>query len=385
MTEHPLPQRVVSAAGFASILGGGSLAPAARSALAGAAEASWLTAELQEWAGEVIADLTGAESGCVTAGAAAGLTLAAAACIAGEDAARIASLPVPAEAAEIVIQRGHRQSYDRALRTAGATIVDVGYPYAEGIGRTYAWEVDAAFSERTVAVAYCARAERTGLPLREVCELAHSRGLPVIVDAAAELPPAGNLRRFIADGADVVVFSGGKAVRGPQASGIVAGRRDLVAAMRLQMLDLDVDPTQWIARHGQAPPHHGLGRSLKVGKEAIIALVAALRAFAVTDHEEQRRALERWLIEMRAALGAGTVEPGSASAFYPRLILEFANESEARTVAATLATCSPRIIVPHAPLERCEIVICPEAIDEADRDHVVAASLDAIRRCRSSD
>ena len=143
--------------------------------------------------------------------------------------------------AEIIVQRGHRNAYDRAFRTAGARIVEVGYPWIEGVGLTYEWQLEAAFSERTVAVGHLALAEATACRSRRVCELAAAHGVPVIVDAAAELPPSSNLRRFIDEGAALVVFSGGKAIRGPQGSGILAGRRDLIESVRLQTLDMDVD------------------------------------------------------------------------------------------------------------------------------------------------
>src|SRR5438067_2285084 len=135
-----------------------------------------------------------------------------------------------------------------------------GGPLPEAVRRTYEWQLEAAFSERTVAVGHLALADADGVPLRRVCELAAVHGVPVIVDAAAELPPSSNLRRFVDEGAALVAFSGGKAIRGPQGSGILAGRRDLIASVRLQTLDLDVDTEAWAAREGSEPPHHGLGR-----------------------------------------------------------------------------------------------------------------------------
>jgi L-seryl-tRNA(Ser) seleniumtransferase len=110
------------------------------------------------------------------------------------------------------------------------------------------------------------------------------------VDAAGARPPAANLRRFIAVGADLVAFSGGKAIGGPQASGILCGRRDLVAAAALQQLDLDVTPATWRPPPGLIPrdalpgvPRHGLGRGFKVGKEEIAGLVVALQRFVARD------------------------------------------------------------------------------------------------------
>src|SRR5205814_4393848 len=117
----------------------------------------------------------------------------------------------------------------------------------------------------------------------ELVGVAHRHDLPVIVDAAAALPPAENLRAFIADGADLVVFSGGKAIGGPQVSGILVGRAELFDSVALQHQDMDVFPATWTWRErylasGQlpGPPHHGLGRPMKVGKEEIVGRVVAV-------------------------------------------------------------------------------------------------------------
>jgi L-seryl-tRNA(Ser) seleniumtransferase len=132
--------------------------------------------------------------------------------------------------------------------------------------------------------------------------------VPVIVDAAGQLPPAENLQRFIAAGADLVAFSGGKAIGGPQASGILCGRRELIAAAALQHQDLDVMPELWnppasLIDKTQLPgaPQHGIGRPCKVGKEEIAGLITALRLFIGEDPEERRG---RWLGLMQGLVDA---------------------------------------------------------------------------------
>ena len=139
--------------------------------------------------------------------------------------------------------------------------------------------------------------------LAEVVAVAHAAGVPVLVDAAAQLPPADNLRRFIAAGADLVAFSGGKAIGGPQASGILCGRRDLIMAAALQNLDLDIFFEQWAPPAGlidkarlKGLPQHGIGRACKVGKEEIVGLLTALRLFLEEDGHARRA---RWLALMR--------------------------------------------------------------------------------------
>jgi D-glucosaminate-6-phosphate ammonia-lyase len=365
-------QSVISAAGFVTSLGGGNLSETVRTAMAEAAASTWRPDDLQAWASEVIASATGAEAGWVTSGAAAAMTLGAAASIAGKRQHVMDALPNTSAAAEIVVQRCHRNAYDRAFRTAGAQLVEVGYPFIEGVGLTYEWQLEAAFSERTVAVAHLALADGEGVPLARVCEIAGSHGVPVIVDAAAELPPSSNLRRYVEEGAALVAFSGGKAIRGPQGSGILAGRRDLVESVRLQTLDMDVDVDAWIAHEGAEPPHHGLGRSMKIGKEQIIGLVIALQEFVALDHDREVAELRAWLEATLPLVASWPARIADDVHFYPRLVIALGRD-EARAAAQRLAEAAPPIIVPHAPLRRGELVIAPEAITNRDRPHVEAA------------
>lgn len=286
---------VINAAGPMTRLSGHILAPEVRDAMASAASACARIEDLQAAAGDLIARVTGAEAGYVTAGAAAGLTLSAAAVIAGLDVAAMDRLPDTAGLPnEIIVQRGHVTAYTHALRVAGARLVEVGYVGHPGQGRTWPWQIEAAISAQTAAIFYSVSATPGMVSLPEIVELAHRHDLPVIVDAAAALPPASNLRRFIAEGADLVCFSGGKAIGGPQASGILAGRADLVASVALQHQDMDVEPTTWtwrgryLADHTlPGPPHHGLGRPMKVGKEEIAGLMVALERYVQRDHRAE--------------------------------------------------------------------------------------------------
>ena len=224
--------------------------------------------ELNEKAGEAIARLTGAEAGFVCSGAAGGLLLQAAACIAGKDPARMHRLPHdPGMKNEIIIQNNHRFHYDQTYRAAGAKLVGIGH----GKGCN-AWELEGAINENTAAVAYLFApfTSRRALSLDEVCRIAHQHGVPVIVDAASTLPPRVNLRRHLQTGADMVVFSGGKGVRGPQGTGILCGRKDLIEAAA-----------------ANASPNQFLGRPMKVAKEEIVGLVTALELFVQEDEEAE--------------------------------------------------------------------------------------------------
>jgi L-seryl-tRNA(Ser) seleniumtransferase len=304
-------KRRINAAGTLTRLGGSLMEEPVLEAMREAARASVDIGELQVAAGRAIARATGAEAGIVVAGAAAGLTLAAAACIAGLDVAKMARLPDTVGLPnEILIPRTHRNAYDHALRAAGAVLVDIGHNdrgTGAGIRGLEAWEIDAAVTPATVALAFAANPE-TAADLSGVVVACRRRGLPVIVDAAAQLPPATNLRAFFDAGADLVVFSGGKAIGGPQASGILAGRRDLIASALLQQLDMDVDPTRWVAPEivdrdrVPMPPHHGIGRGFKVGKEEIVGLVVALERFVARDEGRYAAALRQRLSAIAAGL-----------------------------------------------------------------------------------
>jgi D-glucosaminate-6-phosphate ammonia-lyase len=293
---------IINANGPSTRLSGGIMRPEVAEAMVEASQHCVEMAELQARASEIIAEITGAEAGLVTAGAAAGLLLGTAACVTGLDAGRMNRLPdTSGMANEVVIVRSQRNFYDHMIRAVGVRLIEVGLPdrYA-GAGSRDAepWEIADALSERTAAVHWVA-GPHARPALEQVVEVAHAAGVPVLVDAAAQLPPADNLRRFILPGADLVAFSGGKAIGGPQASGILCGRRDLIMAAALQCLDLDVLYEQWsppvhFIDKGRLRglPQHGIGRACKVGKEEIAGLLTALRLF-VEDDGARRRA--RWL------------------------------------------------------------------------------------------
>lgn len=292
---------VLNAAGTKTRIGGTRIREEALDAMAAAAESFVRISDLQAAASKRIAGATGAEAGYVTNGASSALTLAGAACIAGDDLAAMAALPEPGDRpSEIVMPRTHRQGYDHALRAAGATIVDVGgndRRLGVGAENTTAWELAAGITEETAAVGYTAR-ENTTPSLADVCAVAHEQDVPVIVDAAAELPPRENLHRFIEEGADLVAFSGGKAIRGPQSSGILAGRADLITSVARQHLDMHANAPVWdpaadLVDPASMPgvPRQGIGRSMKVGKEEIVGLLVALEQFIA---EDERHRYETW-------------------------------------------------------------------------------------------
>ena len=309
---------IINASGPATRLSGSIMAPEVAAAMAEAGRSCVDIAELQAAASTVIARHTGAEAGYVTSGAAAGLLLGTAACVTGLDPTRMNRLPdTTGMKRRVVMARSHRNFYDHAVRSVGIELVEIGIAdrySGAGVRDAEPWEYAAAIDDDTAAVVYVAYAH-TQPELSAVVEVAHAASVPVIVDAAGQLPPASNLRRFLSEGADLVAFSGGKAIAGPQASGILAGRRELIQAAALQHLDLDILWDQWNPPSGlidksrlPGAPHHGIGRPCKVGKEEIVGLLTALERF-VEEGDEARRA--RWLEHMRQLVEATGSLPGA--------------------------------------------------------------------------
>ena len=258
--------RMINARGTASAIGTSALSAGVQEAMCEAASAFISMDQMQEKAGAFIAEVTRTEGAVVTPGAAAGITLAIGACIVGSN--RYAARQLPNTLGlknEVIIQRGHRNDYDQAALLAGAAFVEVGY-----IFKTEAFELEAAINDRTAAVLFVdhMRGAQAGmLRLPEVVRISHAKGVPVVVDAATKLPPYENLWEIPATGADLVIFSGGKAIQGPGASGFVCGRKDLIAAVQKMVA-----------------PNWGIGRPMKIGKEEVAGLVAALDEYIQKDH-----------------------------------------------------------------------------------------------------
>lgn len=293
--------------------------------------------QLQAAASKIIAEKTHAEAGLVTSGACAALTLATAACICGYDVARMDRLPDTTNMPNEVIMPSHQISgYTHAIRAAGAKLIGVGIPHAPvaplSVYITNKWHIESMITERTAAIAY---AVRTGShpPLEEVIEVGKKYNIPVIVDAAPEVPPVENLHRFIDMGADLVCISGGKGIRGPQNSGILCGRKDLIASAAVQMLEAPSEPyDEWNPPSSFIPkekfrgtPTHGIGRSMKVSKESIIGLLTALQNLNTERFTAKEAMLTELLQKIRTqveripGIAAAFVEPQYCLCSYPTL------------------------------------------------------------------
>ncbi|HTV96762.1 MAG TPA: hypothetical protein VME42_12190 [Steroidobacteraceae bacterium] len=378
--------RVINATGTVTRLGASALDSQVIAAMGAAAQLSVDMAQLQAGASQIIAQCTGAEAGVVTAGAMAGLLAGTAACLAGFDPIKMARLPdTEGMRNEFIVARSHRNSYDHGVRAAGARLVEVGLPdrlTACGVRDTEAWEIASAIGERTAGILYLARADSRPA-LEEVVRVAHAGGVPVLVDAAAELPPASNLRRFIEAGADLVVFSGGKGVGGPSASGILCGRRHLVASALLQQLDLDYLYADWEPpavlidkREFPGVPRHGIARSCKVGKEQIVGLLSALLRFTQEGDIERNRRFAAVAGALCDALGE---VPGlkvrtiadAAHADMPLVAVDIAPGAAA--LAARLRAATPSIHVDATNADAGTLVLVPTCLRIDDAEIIAAA------------
>ncbi|MBI1257392.1 MAG: aminotransferase class V-fold PLP-dependent enzyme [Chloroflexi bacterium] len=326
---------IINATATLTRLGGSLMAPEVLQAMNEAARSFIDLHELQRRVGDRLAEITHNEAAYVSCGAAAGLVLAAASCIAGTDSDLIRSFPhLDGMKNEIIVHATHRNGYDYALREIGAQIVEIGS--AEGTSRA---DLEQAITPRTAAFFWFQGAMTTpnDLPLREVIEIANAHGIPVIVDAAAQLPPVSNLWTFTQMGAALAVFSGGKDLRGPQSSGLVLGRRDLVEACRI---------------HGS--PNANVGRPMKVGKEEMMGLLAAVERYLTLDHDAREQVCEStvamWIDTLSAIPGisARRTFPNEAGQPLPRCLLTIDAAQlgmDAKAVQDQLASGDPSIVV----------------------------------------
>ena len=280
-------KRIINASGTMTLLGGSLMPPEVIQAMSEAAE-DWVKLdELLEKAGQIIADIAGVPACLITSGSAAAITLATAACITGKNREKMIKLPdTVGMKNEIIWQNGHYPAYASQFKAAGGKLVVVGrepilikvpevtrvrtLPAFRTLGCTRE-TVETAITERTCALAYTQAhfSVHEGLvSLKEYCEIAHEHELPVIVDAASELPPVSNLGWFYEQGADLTCFSGGKAMYGPNDTGFLLGDKNLIEAATMQ-----------------ANPRSGIGRGFKVSKEQIVGLVVAVQRYANLDEK----------------------------------------------------------------------------------------------------
>jgi uncharacterized pyridoxal phosphate-dependent enzyme len=347
-----------------TILGGSLMAPPVLDAMREAAGSFVDLVELQTAVGRRLAELTRNEAAFVCGGAAAGLFLSAAAAVARDTDDGILRLDeLEGKPRDFVIHRAHRIPYDLAIGLAGGRLVEIGDPNG-----TNEAELTAALRPSTAAVVYVPKAYLAGavLPLETVVRLAGPLGIPVIVDAAAQLPPPENLWRFSEAGADVVLFSGGKALCGPAGTGLVVGRAGFIARMA-----------------ANAAPLQRLGRPMKIGKEDMVGLLAAVEWYLGQDHVALARQYEA-VVERIVAWGRGRrdliverLDTGEAGQPTPRAWIRLSNGSAATrgAVLAALRATPPRVDL--LADDDTGFFVAPETLLAGEED-VVTARLDEV-------
>ena len=267
---------IINGVGPATRLGGLPLSEFVQQSILESLENNFRMVELHIAASDLLSEMLGVESALITNGASASLTLATAACLTGMDSHQIVSLPNENTFEKnIVIQKAHRDPYDHAITMLGLGLKEAGFP-----STCHNIEVVYAIDSKTIAGLWRAGIHSDCVELAEFVQICHSKNVPVIVDAALVIPPVKRLGEMIQTGADFIALSGGKGFRGPQASGLLVTTKEYFKSALLNHLDFDEREATWPAEILGAQrsqlPRNGVGRSMKVGREQIFGLLAAV-------------------------------------------------------------------------------------------------------------
>jgi L-seryl-tRNA(Ser) seleniumtransferase len=358
---------LINARGTVTIVGATRVQPEVRAAMDQASREYVHLDELMDGVGRRLSELTGAEWGIVTSGASAALSVGTAACVAGGDPDKVAQLPnLTGLKDEVIMPRYSRSAYDHAAKVVGARIVEV----------SSREELESAVGPRTAMVMVAAgRASQDGpLSLDVISSVVSTHKIPILVDAAADELVVPN--PYLTRGADLVVYSGGKCLRGPQCAGLLLGRRDLVRAA-------------WV----NSAPHHGFGRGFKVGREEIVGMLTAVEMWMKRDHAAEQRLWTSWLEHIAGRLadvpGVSTSieQPRGLSNRTPSLRVQWDTARIALTgeqVEKLLWDGEPRIAVsgagsflPFPPNTEPNISIVPYQLD-AGEERVIAERVRAV-------
>jgi uncharacterized pyridoxal phosphate-dependent enzyme len=364
-------RRVINAAAAFTLVGGSLMPDEVLEAMRSASQSYIDMHEYHTAAGAYLAKLTNNDAAYVTSGCAAALVLGTLGAITKGDPRLIVRMPEGRGlATEVVMHTVHRCPYDPAVQMAGGKIVQFGNAY-----QTFDWELEAAITERTALVLWVDGTDlgHGALDVATTVAIAHERGVPVLVDAAAQLPPHTNLWHYTRDlGADAAIFSGGKGLRGPQASGLMVGTEEFIAAAR-----------------ANGSPHQRLARALKAGKEDMAGLVRAVELFLAQDHEAVARQWEQrvaeWVDTLSKVPGLAAVRdfPNEAGQPIPRVrvtvdrnVVGFSGEE----MVARLWELDPRVCVLHADAD--SFYITPEVLAEDEAPLLIGHITDVANSAR---
>jgi L-seryl-tRNA(Ser) seleniumtransferase len=360
---------VINAAGTVTVLGGSVMTDEVMNAMMEGAKVYVDMNQLHAKAGAYIAKLLGAEMAYVTSGAAAGLVLAVGACMTRGRRELMRKLPrAHFMRNEVIVQKLHRNMYDHNLEIAGATIKQIGNGK-----RTTRRELKRAINRKTAAIVYFHFDPQEGvLPLEDVIEIAHRKRVPVIVDAAAEIPPKNNLARFLRMGADLVLFSGGKDIGAPNDTGMILGKRELVTVCER------LGPHSY-ERVGSKTLLY-IGRPMKTSKEDVLALVEALKRYLTADHQRRMKEWEtkaRYMADVLSKVRnvkVARVYPGvghNRPVCIPRVELAFPEGPAAEGLLAELRELHPPI---YAYVMNNRLYLNPQCLRDGE-EVVVAESI----------
>jgi uncharacterized pyridoxal phosphate-dependent enzyme len=317
----------INALGTVTRLGGCIMPPEVARAMEEAGQHFVPLADLHEKVGERIARLIGVEAATVTSGAAGAITVGTAACVTRGDPDKIAQLPDTAGMPnQVIIQKAHRKAYEAQVRVVGTKIVEV---------ETTA-QLEAAINPKTAMLFFINTFNPKGqIDRRTWVAMGKKHGVPTFNDAAADVPPKERLSEYVRMGFDLVTFSGGKGLLGPQCSGLLLGRKDLVMAAR---------------RSGS--PWSGIGRGMKVGKEEMIGLLAAVERYLKVDHQAEKRLLQSRVATIAAALAP--IRGVQAESFVPEIanhVPHLSLEWDYDRIPITSSQASGRLKEGNPPIE----------------------------------
>ncbi|MEA5013790.1 MAG: hypothetical protein VB099_04430 [Candidatus Limiplasma sp.] len=284
--------KIINCAGTYTIIGGSRMSEKTLAAMNQAARSHVVIRELQAAVHAQIAEMTRNEAACVTPGAMAGFYLTIASCISMKYQKALKHLPKERiQESEVVMFRAHRNPYDRGLEMLGVTVKEVGYP--NNISIATQEDLESAITEKTVALVFLPSCHGGWVPpgaldFDGTLAVARRHGVPVVVDAAAQLPPKANLWAYTQAGASAIVFSGGKDLKGPQTTGLVLGKKALL---------------DWVVANGF--PNYGIGRIHKVGREELAGIWSAVKEYVENDEDAFRARCEQIVKEYEEAFTFG--------------------------------------------------------------------------------
>ena len=383
--QHFGVQPIVNAVGYSTRVSGSSPHPAVIAAMASASARYVEIDDLLHAASDLISRCTTAEAGIVTCGAGAALTLAAAACLAGNRPELMDQLPDVSNCPryEIIFPQPGPFDYDHAIRLSGAKLISLDYRSAGALER-----IERAITPQTAAIGYVWYGVEELPPLRDLVALAHRHDLPVIVDGAFSMPPVENLTALSRAGADLIAYSGGKHLGGPQASGILCGRASLIRSAWVQMVDMDVRAGTWSLQPWidegwiSRPPRHGLGRSMKVSKESMIGLMTALEQYSQRDHSAEQAAWKQSIDDIfeglrdLPGLQITRLDRAPNGQPYPHLQIESGTGSEGlqvRDLTLALRALPRKILMVEDEQSPDRTCLYSQCLQPGDVDYIIAS------------